>query len=130
MKPYMRRLLSSVLASLIVAHLVPACFGVDSVASKIGALPRGTHIELRLKNKQRLRGTTGTVSATGFTLADGSAKEHQIAFADVASVRQPGKSHTTRNVLIGVGVGVAAIGIVVAIAVRCAPFRCGSHPTL
>jgi hypothetical protein len=52
------------------------------------------------------------VSDTGFTLIDARKAEHQIAFDVVASVKQiTTKSHTTRNILIGVGVGVAALGI-------------------
>jgi len=110
-------------------HLVPAAFGEDSVASRITAMPTGAKIELRLKNEQKLRGARGPVSSTGFTLVDAHAGERQIAFDDVASVKQLSmkKSHTTRNILIGVGIGVAALGITAAVLLRCGPFGCGKH---
>jgi hypothetical protein len=107
-------------------HLVPQAFGDESVASQIAALPEGAKIELHLKNKQTMRGSRGALSSAGFTLVDASKAEHQIAFDDVARViRLPRKSHTTRNVLIGVGIGVAALGITAAIVLRCGPLGCG-----
>ena len=63
------------------------------------------------------------MSTSGFTLVD--AGEHQIAFDDVASVKQlTKKSHVTRNVLIGLGIGVAAVGITAGIIFRCGSFGC------
>jgi hypothetical protein len=107
-----------------VMHLVSAAFGEDTVASQITAMPAGAKIELLLKNKQTMRGTRGPVSDAGFTLVDTRKAEHQIAFDDVISVKQL-KSHTTRNILIGVGIGVAALGITAAILLRCGPLGCG-----
>jgi hypothetical protein len=72
-----------------------------------------------------MRGTRGPVSNSGFTLVDARTGEHQIAFDDVASVRQlTKKSHLTRNILIGVGIGVAAVGITAGILFRCGSFGC------
>ena len=109
-------------------HLVPAAFGEENVASQIAAMPTGAQIELRLKNKQRIRGARGPVSSTGFTLVDARTGDRQIAFDDVASVKQLAtkKSHTTRNILIVVGIGVAALGITAAILLRCGPLGCGN----
>jgi hypothetical protein len=66
------------------------------------------------------------VSDSGFTLVDARTGEHQIAFDDVVSVKQfTPKSHTTRNILIGVGIGIAAVAITLGILVaRCGPFGC------
>jgi hypothetical protein len=123
----MRKTLSLALMLLMVMHLLPAAFGAESVASQITAMPTGTHIELRLKSNQRMQGTRGGVSNSGFTLVDALTGEHQIAFDDVVSVKQlTKKSHLTRNILIGVGVGVAALGITAGILFRCGPFGCGS----
>ena len=109
-------------------HLEPAALGADSVASQIAAMPAGTRIEVRLKNKQKMRGATGPVSSSGFALVDARQGERQIAFDDVASVQKiSGKSHLKRNVLIGVVVGVAALGITAAVILRCGPFGCGKH---
>jgi hypothetical protein len=83
----------------------------------------GASIELRLTDKQKMRGTRGALSTTGFTFAEARAGERQIAFADVASVRQTTtKPHTTRNVLIGVGIGLAAAVIVIAVLVSNAKY--------
>jgi hypothetical protein len=105
-------------------HLIPAAAGEDSVANQITAMPTGARIEILLKNKQTMRGTRGPVSNAGFMLVDAQKAEHQIAFGDVASVKQI-KSHTTRNILIVTGIGVAALGITVGILLRCGPFGCG-----
>jgi hypothetical protein len=120
----MRKATSLTLTWLMVMHLVSAAFGEDTVASQITAMPAGAKIELLLKNKQTMRGTRGPVSDAGFTLVDTRKAEHQIAFDDVVSVKQL-KSHTTRNILIGVGIGVAALGITAAIVLRCGPLGCG-----
>ena len=103
---------------------LPAAFGQENVASQITAVPAGAKIELHLNNKQTVRGTRGPVSNAGFTLVDTHAGNRQIAFDEVVSVKQL-KSHTTRNVLIGVGIGVAAIGITLGIILRCGALGCG-----
>jgi hypothetical protein len=111
----MRKTISLALMLLMVTQLVPAAFADDTVASQITAMPTGARIELRLKNKQKIRGARGAVSNTGFALVDATG-EHQIAFDDVKSVKQLStKSHTTRNILIGVGIGVAAVAAIIAI---------------
>ena len=121
----MQKTISLTLMLLMVTHLLPAVFGAESVASRITAMPTGTNVELRLKNKQTMRGTKGPVSNSGFTLVDARTGEHQIAFDDVDSVKQLTKeSHLTRNILIGVGIGVAAVGITAGILFRCGSFGC------
>jgi hypothetical protein len=86
-------------------QLAPTAFCAVSVASQITALPLGTKVELHLKNKQQVRGTTGAVSNTGFALIGVSAGEQQIAFDDAASVKRVSskKSNATKIVLIGLG---------------------------
>jgi len=77
-------------------------------------MPLGASIELRLKDKQKLRVSRGAVSDSGFTLVDARSGERQVSFNDVASVKQVhAKSHTGRNILIGVGIGVGAVAIVI-----------------
>ena len=121
----MRKTISLALTLLMVTHLLPAAFGAESVASQITSMPTGTDIEIRLKNKQEMRGTRGPVSNSGFTLVDAHAGEHRIAFDDVVSVKQlTKKRHVTRNILIGVGIGVAAVGITAGILFRCGSFGC------
>jgi hypothetical protein len=125
----MRKALSIALTLITSMQLIPVTFGADSVAAQIASMPPGTRIELHLKNKQKLRGVNGPVSGAGFTLVDASKAEHQVAFDDVVSFREIGaKSHTRRNVLIGVVIGVAALGITAGLIARCAPFGCGNHP--
>jgi hypothetical protein len=102
----MRQLLSMVLALGILT-------AAPDVTTQITAMPLGTNIEIRLKSKQRMRGARGAVLNSGFALVDAHAKEQQIAFDDVASVKLfTQKSHTTRNILIGVGITLVVLGII------------------
>jgi hypothetical protein len=115
----MRQALSLVLVLLIVTRLSPTAFAADDVKTQITAIPTGATIEVRLKNKQRMRGARGEVSSSGFTLLDPQAGDHQLAFDDITSVEQlTKKSHSTRNVWIGVGIGVVvAVAVVVVVVV-------------
>ena len=89
----------------------------DSVRTQILAISLGTRIELRLKNEQKISGTRGVVSDSGFTLVDVTG-ERQIAFDDVTTVKQL-KSHTKRNILIGAGIALAAVAaVLVTLALR------------
>jgi anti-sigma factor RsiW len=125
----MRKALSLALTLLISIQLIPAAFGADSVAAQIATTPAGARIELQLKNKKKLRGAMGPMSDSGFTLVEPNKTERRVAFDEVASFREiSAKSHTKRNVLIGVAIGVAALGITAGLIARCAPFGCGSHP--
>ncbi len=115
----MRQLLSVILA----LGILKADSG--SIAAQVAAVPQGARIEVRLKTKEKLRGTRGAVSDSGFTLITSSA-DRSIAYDDVASAKLY-KSHTTRNVLIIVGIGVVAtVGIIAAVVLRCAPLGCNS----
>jgi hypothetical protein len=124
----MRQVLSVILTFAIVARLAPASPDTARVTAQIVAMPLGANIELRLKTKQKIRGSRGAVSNTGFALVDAHAAEQQIAFDDVVWVKEfSGKSHTTRNVVIIVGVAaVATIAIIIGVALRCGPFGCNS----
>jgi hypothetical protein len=119
----MRQFLSVILALTILARLVEA--DTPAIAAQIAAIPLGARIELRTKTNEKLRGSKGAASDTGFTLVNPAA-DRQIAFDDVASVKLY-KSHTTRNVLIIVGIGVVVtVGILAAVILRCAPLGCNS----
>ncbi len=120
--------ISFVLVLLMVTRLGPAAYAADSVRSQITGMPTGTNIEVRLKNKQTLRGARGEVSGSDFTLLNATVGDRQIAFDDVTSVKQLNKkSHTTRNVLIVAGVAVVALAVVLAVALRCGGLGCGGH---
>jgi hypothetical protein len=126
----MRQALSFTLTLLMVTQVGPAALAAESVASEISAMPTGTRIEVRLKNKQTLRGERGEVSAAGFNLVNSGTADRQLAFDDITSVKQLNKkSHTTRNVLIIAGIAVAVVVAIVAVHIaNCAPLGCGSHP--
>jgi hypothetical protein len=122
-----REVLSLILTLAVLTRSASASPDTASVTTQIVGMPLGANIELRLKNKQKLRGSRGAVSNTGFALVDAHRAEQQIAFDDVVSVKPfSGKSHTTRNILIVAGIGVAAIGITLGILLRCGPFGCNS----
>ena len=118
----MRATLSFAMTCLLFAELAPA--GQDAVATQLAAIPTGARIEVRLKSQQAIRGSKGSTADSGFTLAATNAGDRQIAFADVASVRQL-KSHALRNVLIIAGIGVAALAITIGVMLRCGAFGCG-----
>ena len=64
----MRHVLSLVLAVEILTRLAVAGPDAPSVKTQIVGMSVGTNIELRLKNKQKMRGARGSVSSTGFML--------------------------------------------------------------
>jgi hypothetical protein len=117
----MRKAICLALALLVA---LPSASGQENMASQINAMPPGAKIELRLTNHQTVRGTMGQVANAAFTFVDSRTGARQIAFDEVASVKQL-KSHTTRNVLIVVAVGVAALGITAGIIFRCGALGCG-----
>ena len=122
----MRNAVAVIMLFLVAMTSTPRTLGAEGVESQIGAIPNGARMELRLKDKQKLRGFKGTASASGFKLIDQQGGEREVAFADVVSAKAVGKSHLTRNVLIIVAVGVAIVATVVGIEyARCGPLGCG-----
>jgi len=110
----MRQALSLTLTLAILTRFAVAGPDTASIAAQVVGMPLGTHVELRLKNKERIRGARGAVSDAGFALVDAHAAERQIAFADIVSVKQlSAQSHVRRNILIGAGIVVAAAVVVV-----------------
>ncbi len=121
----MRQALSVILTLAMLPRFASAAPDSGTVTTQITALPEGAHIDLRLKSKEKLHGTRGALSDTGFTLISAPAADRQIAFDDVATVKLH-KSHTTRNVVIIVGVGIiVAVGITAGVL-----FRCGGSGTV
>jgi hypothetical protein len=119
----MRQVLSVILTLAMLPRFAAAAPDAASVTTQITAMPQGAHLDLRLKSKEKLRGTRGALSGTGFTLIS-AAPDRQIAFDDVASVKLH-KSHTTRNVIIIVGVGiVVTVGIAAGVLFRCGGLGC------
>jgi hypothetical protein len=122
-----RQVLSLILTFAILSRSAPASPDTPGVTAQIMAMSLGANIELRLKNNEKLRGARGAVSGAGFTLVT-PAGDRPIAFDEVASVKlYVHKSHTTRNILIGVGIGLAAVAIWLGIELRCGPFGCGKR---
>jgi hypothetical protein len=109
----------------------PDAFAADTIQSQVTAIPAGMRTEVRLNNKQKMRGALGPIDNAGFTLVDSHTGDRQIAFTDVASVKRfNAKSHLRRNILIATVIGVAAVGITAGVLLRGGPFGCGSHPGL
>jgi hypothetical protein len=117
--------MSLILTLVLLPPFAAAAPDATTLTTQIVAMPLGTNIEVRLKTKQKLRGARGAITSAGFTLVSPHAAEQQIAFDDVASVKlYSAKSHTTRNILIGVGIAAVALGITAAIILRCGPLGC------
>jgi|KBSSwiStaDraftv2_1062776.scaffolds.fasta_scaffold1270233_2 hypothetical protein len=83
----------------------------STVSAQVANFPLGANIQVLLKTNKKLRGTRGADSPTGFALLDAKAGTRQLTFDEVESVKALGKSHTRRNVLIGVTIGVAVLAI-------------------
>lgn len=99
---------------LLLTHPAWAAQDVTAVKATIASMPLGASIEVRLKDHQKLRGGRGAVSDAGFSLIDTRSGERQVSFDEVASVKSfHPKSHTGRNILIGVGIGVGAVAILI-----------------
>ena len=114
-----RHTLSLLLAMLMLAHLGPASFAAETIKTQIAAVSLGAPIELRLQNKQRLRGARGEVSDSGFILVDSRGEGRQVAFDDIAFAKHfTKKSHTKRNILIAVGIEVAVTVVLGVLAAR------------
>jgi len=123
-----RQMVSLILTFGMLASLITAAPDAATVQTLIAAMSVGTNIELRLKNKEKLRGARGNASDSGFTLVSQKSADREVAFNDVASVKlYVVKSHTTRNILIGVGIAALALGITIAVVDRCGSLGC--HPT-
>ena len=96
-----------------------------TLQERILEVPQGTIIEVRLMNKQKVRGKLGEISNEGFSLqtAQGSKIETQkIAFAEVKSFKQAGGG-TGKGIGRGVIYGLAGIGVLVLVMVIWAASR-------
>jgi hypothetical protein len=106
----------TVIVCILMLTRLAAAQDTAAIRTEIISMQLGTSMEVRLKDKQKLRGARGAVADSGFTFVDARSGERQIAFADVASVKVvKQQSHTVRNVLIAVGIVAAVIGTIVGI---------------
>ena len=81
---------------------------VKTVQEQVLAIPSGSLVEVRLANKQKLRGRMGEAAEDGFTirLVKGDRLEdHKVFFVEVKSIKDktPGTGKGT-HILAGVGV--------------------------
>lgn len=104
--------------SLVAAFFATAAQAQTSPAVVLNNLPLRANVLVVLKNKQKLHGARGVVTDAGFTLPDSKAGARQLTFDEVSMVRaEVHKSHTARNILIGVGIGLAGVTITFAVLV-------------
>lgn len=88
---------------------------------KLLEVPTGTMIEVRLQNKQKIRGRLGQIDDQGFSITttqQGKIVTQNVAFAEVNSFRKAEGGKAGRRVvwmLAGVGV-LVLIGVIVAVA--------------
>lgn len=82
-------------------------------------IPTGSIVELRLKDKQKLRGKLGSLSDTDVqlqTLQSGKIETRSIAFDQVKSIKVHGKGMgTAAKVTLGVLAGIGTFIVIVAI---------------
>jgi len=86
-----------------------------TLKEQIIQIPTGAQVEVRLLNKERLRGRLGEVSDDGFIIqiAKGNQIEtRKVAFSDVKSVKEIRKQHTAAYVFLGVAL---TLGLLLAV---------------
>jgi len=86
-----------------------------TLKERVIQIPTGAQVEVRLLNKERLRGRLGEISDEGFTvqIAQGSRIEiHKVAFSEVKSVKEIRKQNTVKYVFLGVAM---TLGLLLAV---------------
>ena len=120
----MRQVLAVVLAVLTAAPILP---GQTGSKEKVLAIPAGSTVEVRLKDKTRLSGRLGAVSDAGFelqTTRSGTIGTQQIAFDNLRSIKNTGHGSSTH----GVGKGLIITLIVVGAVIATAAALLSAHP--
>lgn len=93
----------------------------QSLKEKVIEIPMGSIIEVRLENRQKLRGKLGAVSDSGFelqTVREGSISTQTLGYEQVTSIKHKEKGMSTgAKITLGIlaGIGVFVL-IVVAVA--------------
>jgi len=97
-----------------------------TIQEKILEVPPGTMIEVRLTNKQKVRGRLGEVSNEGFSLQTAQGNKVQtkkIAFTDVKSFKNAQGETVGKGIGRGIVYGLAGIGILMVILIIWAASR-------
>ncbi len=82
-----------------------------ALKEQVFQIPAGSQVEVRLLNKERLRGRLGEVSEEGFTvqIAQGNQIDtRKVAFGDVKSVKVIDKEKG-KHIFLGVGIAVGTL---------------------
>jgi len=91
-----------------------------TIQERILEVPPGTVVEVRLMNKQKVRGRLGEVTSEGCSLqtAQGSKVETQkIAFTDVKSFKKVERETVGKGIGRGVVYGLAGLGVLLVVMV-------------
>ena len=97
-----------------------------TIQERILEVPPGTMIEVRLTNKQKVRGRLGEVSNEGFSLQTAQGNKVQtkkIAFTDVKSFKNAQGETVGKGIGRGIVYGLAGIGILMVILIIWAASR-------
>jgi len=97
-----------------------------TIQEKILEVPPGTMIEVRLTNKQKVRGRLGELSNEGFSLQTAQGNKVQtkkIAFTDVKSFKNAQGETVGKGIGRGIVYGLAGIGILMVILIIWAASR-------
>jgi hypothetical protein len=86
-------------------------------------IPAGSVVQVRLHDKQKLRGRLGPLTDSGFelqTVRDGKIQTQTLSFDQVRSVKPQGKGKSlTAKVAIGVVIGWGVVGAILACVAYC-----------
>ena len=89
----------------------------QALKTQLIEIPAGSVVEVRLENKQKLRGKLGTVSDAGFevqTLRDGKISSLNLNFGEVRSIKLQGKGMSTgAKITLGILAGIGAFFLIV-----------------
>ena len=100
----------------------PAAEKVKSAVAKRGTGPKAK-VNVKLKDKTKLKGYISNASGDSFTLSDSKTGQvRTLAYSDVTEVKKQGGMSLAAKIGIGVGVGLGALALTYAIACHDEPF--------
>ncbi len=103
------------------AGMPPQATKKPTLQEKVLEIPLGSRVQVRLKNKEKLRGRLGEVSKEGFVVqyAKGNQiEERQIGFDEVKSLKVNKGGTNIVKVLAAVGAGVGVVFLILYFGLR------------
>jgi hypothetical protein len=101
-----------ILACLMFQSSIAAAAGSpDAIREQVRHMRPGSRLEVKLRNREQLRGKLGSVDERGFELRT-TAAPVRVAFSDVESVRHKGGLSREAKIGLAVGIFVGMAGLI------------------